>query len=464
MEVGTTTYEQTVLTGFVTGELFQLPAGPLGFAAGAEYREFEIDDTPSQRSQNAELWGTSSALTTRGKDTVSEVFAEVDVPILRGLPGVEELSVNGSTRYFNYDSYGSDSVWKAGFNWQVIPSLRFRGTKGTSYRAPALYELFLGNQTSFLGQTAIDPCADWANSSNENIRTNCAAAGVPDTYTGAGGSSALIVTGGGQGVLEAETSEATTFGVIFTPTVLDLSIAIDYFDITVNDQVAQLGAGTILGGCYGSPNYPNAFCDLFTRAPSTDPSRPNQILTVNDSYINVNQQATHGIDFNVRYTHEFNFGELTVDVKATNTLEDVNLLFSTDQESGFETSDFNGSIGDPEWTGDAQLSLRRGDWTYSWFVDYVGETDNSAFANAEFTYFGRPARRIITTDAWLSHDASIRWRGDDLEATFGVANIFDAQPPIISGGAATRLGNTSLSGTQYDRLGRTLFVRLGAKF
>jgi iron complex outermembrane recepter protein len=463
MDRGMTTYEQTTFTGVVTGDLFQLPAGPLGAAFGAEYRTFEIDDTPGQGSQDDIYWGASTAQVTRGEDSVSEVFTELDIPVLRGLPGVEELTLNGSARWFDYDSYGSDSVWKAGFNWQIIPSVRVRGTKGTSYRAPALYELFLGDQTGFFPQLSVDPCIDWGQSSNENIRANCAAAGIPSNYLGSG-EDATVITGGGAGRLQAENSEASTLGVIFTPTVLDLSFAIDYFDITIENQVAQLGPGTIGGGCYAAPIFPNAFCNLLTRAPSTDPTRAYNILTINDSYLNVNQQATHGIDYSVRYNHEFDFGDLTIDVKATQTKEDVNLLFSSAEESGFETSDFLGTVGDPEWVGDAQISFRRGDWTYSWFVEYVGEVDNSVFANEFFTYNTRPARRILRADDWLSHDFSLRWQGDKATVVFGVANAFNAQPPLFSNGAAQRIGNIALAGTNYDYRGRTLFLRVGTEF
>ena len=102
-DTGTTTYEQTVVTGVVSGDLFELPAGPLGVAVGAEWRSFEIDDTPSEGSQDALYWGTSSALVTRGEDTVSEIFAEVNIPLLRGLPFIEELTLDGSARGFEYD-------------------------------------------------------------------------------------------------------------------------------------------------------------------------------------------------------------------------------------------------------------------------------------------------------------------------------------------------------------------------
>ncbi len=464
IETGNTTYTQTVFDAIVSGDLFDLPAGPFGFALGIEHRAFEIEDTPSANSQAGVLWGTSSADITAGKDNVTEIFGEVNVPILSGVPGFEELTFSGSARAFDYDSYGSDSVWKAGLNWQVVPSFRVRGSVGTSYRAPALYELYLGNQTAFAGQLAIDPCIDWGNSSSENIRTNCAAAGIPSDYAGAG-SSATIISGGGAGVLEAETSDAQTFGVIFTPTALNLSIALDYFDITINDQVSRLGGGTIVGGCYALANYPNAFCNLFDRNPGDAATDPFNIGEVRDSYINVNEQSTRGIDLELRYEHEFDFGDLTVDLSATKTLEDINLLFDSAEESGFDTNDFNGTIGDPEFVGSPDFRLRRGDLTYSWFIDYIGEADNVPFyAGSDFTYFGVPATRINSTDAWLSHDVSLRWTQDNYTLTGGISNIFNAVPPVISDGGGQRVGNVALGGTQYGWRGRTLFARLTTRF
>jgi iron complex outermembrane receptor protein len=462
--VGTTTYEQTTVQGILAGDVFELPAGPLGVAVGAEWRNFEIDDTPDEREQNGEFWNTSSALITRGEDTVKEAFIEANVPLLRGLPFIEELTIDGSARAFEYDSYGSDSVWKAGLNWQVIPSVRVRGTQGTSYRAPALYELYLGNLTSFLDQTAIDPCINWGNSSNVNLQANCAAAGVPNNYTGTGTGSAVITSGGGFGVLESETSEAQTLGIIWTPDFIDLSIAVDYFDITVNDQVAQLGAGAILGGCYGAPIYPNAFCSLFTRNSPTATTDPNAIATVNDSYLNVNSQSTRGLDFTVRYEHELDFGDLAIDLSATHTMEDVINLFDPNLASGFETNDFSGTIGDPEWVANAQFRLDSGDYTYAWSIDYIGETDNEVFQPEIQNYLGRPGRIINYTDPWLSHDFSVRWTGDQLELTAGVTNIFDAQAPVISENGGQRLQNHALAATQYDLYGRTFWVRAGYAF
>ena len=294
-------------------------------------------------------------------------------------------------------------------------------------------------------------------------QANCAAAGIPSNYLGAGGS-ATIVTGGGAGVLTAETSEARTLGLIWTPDFLDLSVAVDYFDIVIEDAVTQLGAGTILGGCYASPVYPNAFCGLFDRNAPGALVDPNRVTEVRDSYLNANLQSTRGFDVTVRYEHEFDFGTMVFDLSATKTLEDVNKLFAPGTTSGFTTDDFNGTLGDPEWVGDASLQLRQGDFTYSWFLDYVGEMDHEVFAADVVAYQGRQIRRINSTDTWLSHDVSVRYRGDNFVVTGGIANVFNAPPPNITTGVSSRFGTTPAFASQYDLRGRTFFLRLGYEF
>lgn len=464
-EQGMTTYEQTVLTGIVTGPVFELPAGAVQVAFGIEGREYSIDDQPSEASKNGDLWGKTSALVTKGEDDVFEYFGEIEVPILAGMPFAEEVTFNGSYRTFNYASYGVDDVYKVGLNWQITPEIRVRGTKGTSYRAPALYELFLGNQTSFAGQFNIDPCVNWGapENTNQNLRANCEAAGIPSDYSPVA-PSAEVITGGGKDVLDAETSEASTVGIVWTPSFADFSIAVDYFDITVEDQVGRLGAAAILGGCYGAQNYPNQFCDLFVRNPGSDPLSPYAIVTVNDSFLNINEQSTRGIDISARYEKSLDFGDLVAEVQATRTLEDVSLLFDSEAESGYDTDDFNGTIGDPEWVSNGRVSLTRGDFTYSWLFDYVDQTNNAElFNNLIYSYSGREATQIYHAEARFYHDVSVRWQGDTITITGGISNLLDSEPPFISDGTASRRGNVPLVGS-YDLRGRTAFIRATKTF
>lgn len=462
---GNTLYEQSVVNAIVSGDLFELPTGVVPAAFGVEYRRYSIDDQPSELSRNGDLWGSTSAQVTKGDDSVREAFAEVEVPLITGKPGFESLKVNGSARVFEYDSVpGSAHVWKLGVNWQINPVLRLRATQGTSFRAPGLYELYLGNQTGFADQFAIDPCVEWTDSDNEFLRANCAAAGIPSDYDASGTSSATVVSGGGAGVLTAENSKAFTAGVVFTPAFANFSVALDYFDYRIFDQIGQLSTGDILAGCYGAPVYPNNFCDLFDRSPGTDPTRPYEITEVRNQYVNINRQQVRGYDLIVNYDNDFSFGKLAIESQVTYTMEDVSQLFDTAEASGFETSNFAGFIERPKLVGNVDFRLERGDWTYYWRTEYVHETKNRNLTPT-YTYAGwENAWQDITADQAFYHTASVRYEQADWAINVGINNLLNTPPPNISAGVDNRRGNVPAFASQYDWYGRTGFVRMEYKF
>jgi iron complex outermembrane receptor protein len=461
VQTGNTVYDQFQAVGILSGDLFEMPAGTVGAALGVEFRDFSIDDQPSEASRSGDLWGESSALVTKGSNKVYEVFGEAEIPLLAGLPFVESLTLNLSARAFDYDVGGSDSVWKAGLKWNVTPTFMLRSTAGTSYRAPALYELFLGDQTGFLQQASIDPCIDWGNSNNELIRANCAAAGVPPDYQGFPASSALVISGGNALDLEPETSDAFTGGLVWTPQFADLSVAVDYFDIEVNDQIAQLGADSILSGCYNAQNYPNAFCDLFTRNPGDHITNPYNIAEVTDTFININEQRVKGIDLNLRWDQDLNLGNLVVEAQSTWVLENISRLFDPSEIQGFEVEDIAGQVGTPEHVANIRATLKRNDWSYNYYIQYVSETDDRDLGDESVTYFGwEDARRDITMDAAFYHSISVFYQREKWDFLVGISNLFDEEPDLYSGNGFRNLrGNVPISATQYDLLGRRVFLR-----
>ena len=465
---GNTVYDQLLFNGVVTGELFELPAGAIGAALGAEYRRFSIDDQPSAEEAAGNFWGQSSAVQTKGTDTVKEVFAEVEVPLLKGLPMVEALNFNMSARAFDYDSVGdSDHVWKLGLSWQVIPSVRLRATKGTSYRAPGLYELFLGDLSGFVNQLGNDPCINFGDSTNDNLRRNCAAVGVNPTF-GGGTSSIRVISQGGAGVVKPETSQAFTAGIVLTPTAWPISVALDYFSYQVNDEIAQLSTGTILSGCYTADVFPNDFCNFFIRNPANHPTAPNAVVDVFQKYVNVNRQKVRGYDLLTRFDKDFAFGKLEIEGQATYVMEDFSEFFSTAAASGFGTNDRNGEIGRPKLAANLRTQLKRGDFSYTWFMNYVDQTQSLTLPATQVlpnTYFGYVgAQRDIIAEDRLYHTVSVRYNQPKWSVLFGIQNLLDDEPPTVSSGVATRYGNVPAFATQYDLLGRSFFTRFDVKF
>jgi iron complex outermembrane receptor protein len=462
---GNTVYDQFVVNATATGELMELPAGNVAAAIGTEFRRISIDDAPSDLERTGRLWGQSSATGTVGTDYIYEAFGEIEVPLISGMTGVEELVVNASGRVFKYDTVDdSDSVWKIGMGWQVVPSVRVRATRGTSYRAPGLYELFLGDQTAFVGQLAVDPCIDWGNSTNTNVRANCAAEGIPSDYNGAG-ASATIVQGGGLGVLKPETSTSTTYGVVFTPAWSNFSASLDYFEIDVRDQIDTLSGARIVSSCYNLPVFPNQFCSLFTRNGSG--AFPFNIDLIQASYVNINQLYTSGYDLNMRWDGDFSFGKVEVETQFTYTDEQIERFFDASLVSGFATDEVQGLVSNPQLVGNIRTALNRGDFTYTWGMRYIDETENdSRVFTPPASYFGNPNPVYDNVaGSALYHSLSVLYRSDNWDLLVGVDNVLDRDPPEMSAGAGSTLyGNVPAFATQYDWFGRSLFARMTYRF
>ena len=461
---GHTVYKQSTVNAVATGNLFALPAGDVSAAIGTEFRRYQIDDQPDANNAAGYEWGYSSALVTKGTDNVKEVFAELGIPLLSGTPGFESLTADISGRVFRYSSVGDwDKVWKYGLNWQITPTFRARGTIGTSYRAPQLYELYLGNQSGFLSQLAVDPCIKWEDSSNDYLRANCAAIGIPADYAATGNSSAQTFKSGGKGVLKPETSRAKSAGIVWTPSFANLSLALDYFDYHIRGEIDTLDAGQIVGGCYGSQVFPNRFCDMFDRNPGTG-GEAFKITDIRSTFININQQRQRGYDLQANFNQDFSFGTIRADAQVVYTIEDVTQYFSTDEESGFENSNRIGYIGNPQWTSLLSASYKRGDWTVTWQGQYFSSTRERDISDT-FIYQDYPdAFRDIKAEWQFLHNVSVGYDRDRWSLTLGVRNLFDKEPGLISAGAGTRVGNVPIYASQYDWFGRTFFARANYKF
>ncbi len=464
VETGNTQYDQWSIEAYMSGTMFEMPAGPVGIAFGVHYQQDEIRDVPGEITLAENVWGTSSAGITAGSDTTQAIFVEVEIPLLRDKPLADSLTLTASGRYTEVDSYGSGETYKVGLNWAITPELRLRMSQGTSFRTPALFELYLADQTSFLNQRSIDPCIQWGNelalgNISPTVAANCAADGLAPNFNG-GTVSGTIITGGGLGILEAETSTSKTIGLVWRPQFADLNFSVDYFDIQVNDEVDQFGAQNIVYNCYDSDFFPDEpLCDLFERAPLIG----NGVTNVRDSFINIASQRNRGFDVAARYRNSLPWGDLTIETQHTFQEEDTKAVFAQTEE------DLNGLVGDPKWIGRLNLTFDRGPWSYYWGMNFIGSSSNEGeFGGNTATYRGETVRVVLKTDTVVYHTASVSREFEDmgLVARLGVANVLDEEPPQVT---TLNLGEIDFIGTsafysQYDWLGRRYFLNMTKKF
>lgn len=454
-ETGTTEYKQLSVDGFISGDVMELPAGTAAVALGFQYRNDEIVDTPGPISQAGNAWLASAAGITAGDATTKALFAEVAVPLLSDLPAMASLEFTGSVRFTNVDAYGSEATYKAGLNWALTDSLRLRSTYGTSFRTPTLYELYLAEATSFMSPRS-DPCYLWGaalenNEIPQRIADNCAADGVPPDF--AYFVSAGVLTGGGLGVLEAETSDALTAGFVWRPRFADLSLSVDYIDIEVKDEIDIIGAENIVFGCYNSLFFPDdPLCDLFEREGVSGGGIPHGVTTVHDSYINVANQRNRSIDVLVRYAQDTSWGTLTIDTQHTFMLE------NSVGRSEDTVEEFVGRGENPEWVANLNVTLQRDPWSFFWGVQYVDETDNYVhWGTRTADYYGDTVNLDLILDSTLYHGFSVSREFDTgYTARLGVANAFDEEPG--------RTSHASDVWSQYDLFGRRFFLDVTKAF
>lgn len=453
---GTSKYKEDVVSASVTGKLFDMPYGKAKAALGAEVRRYSIDDTPPPDAQIGNLYNLTSATPTRGSDSAKDLFGEVDFPLLANLPWAHELTVNASSRWSDYKSYGSGSTYKVGALWSPAKWFTVRGTTGTSYRAPALYEQFLGATSGFISSQN-DPCNNWDAASNAGTvrATNCQSEGLPAGYT-ATSSITVLNSGGAAAGLKAETSKNSTIGLIFQPELGagwgDVSFAVDYFDITVDNGVSRAGATSILSRCYDDPQFRagGGFCRLINaRNPSSN------ALTVNDSYVNLATDIVRGLDFTTRYTNNVGIGKLRLNLNVTKFNSQANKLFAEDA-----LDEVNGTIGSPKWSGRLDVHYDVKNWRLYYGLDWVG-------AMSSYDYYGEdPATSTfkLSVPNYYYSTMSVGYKADKWEVTLGVRNLEDVKPPQISAQAGyNRVGNAPLY-SGYDYVGRTFYLNLSRSF
>ncbi len=489
--VGRSYYDQYTFEANADGTVMQLPGGAMKAAFGFVHRQDKVKDVPSIAAQNRQLYNYSSSGITKGKDTVDEVYGELDMPILRDQPFANLLEFQPSARYTHYKSVGSKFTYHLNLQWAPISEIRFRGNYGTNFRAPNLYELFVNGISGFFGSNA-DPCSGFGSLSPQStVFQNCLAALTPILGAGATGFVATagpqVFTVGNASTLKPETAKTYGFGVVLTAPrrIADLTFAADYWHIKVKDEVTTLGT-IILQRCYESPDFPNTpDCALIAPRLPAGNSQQGNLSSFNNPFFNVSQQTVSGIDFDARYATPVlgNGDRFIAELQATRNLKMIFQQFDTD-----EPFDFVGTLGvqgfpaGPKWTGNLDLRyVTPNDITFRWGINYVGKQSSMKLVspgppgfelcNGNFiAAFGAVcATGDLTANTYITHGASIQWRWRNVgQFTLGMNNIFNKKPPTISTwttstGSYPRIGNY-FNSSAYDFFGRSVFANFTKTF
>ncbi|WOR15495.1 TonB-dependent receptor [Hyphomonas sp. FCG-A18] len=448
------TSEMLQLTATLSGDsedFFTLPAGPVSFATGLEWRYVENDRKLDEATVAGEGFAGSQLPDFSADNTVKEAFVEVVVPILADVPGARVLDFEGAYRLSEYEKGGSDilDTYKYGVRWAPVEGFTVRAIQARSIRAPHPSELSLPGSIGFIGYT--DPCGTFSLSNNPDRVDDCLAwtgftQAELDAFTG-------LNTGqdqtGGNPNLVPEVSDTLTIGFVLQPTFLDnFWLTVDYFDIEFENLIDQLGEQRILNECADRFSVDSQFCQLVDRDPVT-----REIQLVRDTFVNVNGTDIDGWDMQAGYRFGVQdalgglqnlVGLVTTEDKSDRDLGEINLTFSGQYLEKDEFINIDGAVTDraggtfnPDVRLRGSLGYSYKDFRFFWSTNYIGATDTDA---------SEP--RWETNDIFY-HDASISYyfdRGNDKWARLsaGINNVFDE---------GTRPHTWTYGGSQFDRLG-----------
>lgn len=437
----------------VTGEVYELPAGPLAMAVGFEYRTNKADDRPDPYVNATPVNLPSTATTTtgqtrtptKGKYNLKEAYAEFAIPLLKDQPFAQSLDVSLAARYSDYNTVGDATTLKAGAGWRPIEDLLVRGTYAQGFRAPSILELFQGaRETSFQG---IDPCNGGA-AANSSL-PGCA--GVPAGYNQNAYNLNGLIPGtiAGNTKLKPETADTYSLGVAIQPAAVPgLSLTVDWFDITIKDAIGSLSATQILSLC---ARRGGAFCDLVTRDPTT-----GAVRNLLQGAQNLNEITTSGVDATLRYDFDTSVGDFAAVVDASYL--DKFRTTSPDPAGGAPIVDDRAGKGDaprstyPHWKG--QTSLRWSDtsdvWGALWRGRYIGKTTDvvNTVKNAK-------TKAVFYQDI----EATYHLEAFNSSISLGVNNVFNVQPPASYANAPINFDIYT-----YDVRGTSFYLKVGASF
>ena len=432
--------EQKSVTGNITGAIFDLPAGSVGFAAGFEIRE------DSGWSYPDALLTTGAALGNAqdpidGSIEATEIYGELHIPILSGAPMAESLDLDLALRYSDYDLFGDDTNYKAGVNWQVVPAFKIRGTYSTAFRAPSIPELFSGVREAQL--PTVDPCSGWAAlDPSATIYQNCQAAGVPINYVQFG--SIVITDIGGNPGLKPEDAKTFTVGAVFEPGIVPgLALTIDYFDIDIDNAINQTGGSAKLNICYTSQGLSHPFCGPTHH---TRNSLTGDIDFLSAQSANTGNEVMSGIDLGVSYGFDIGSVQQQLGFKTTYLQKYEIIAFEGDTPLIRDGGVGCCVGGYPEWRANGFWTASKDKWSATYNFQMIGSaTDYNGAAGAIGTEI----------DAVFYHNLQGSYQlNDSTELRLGIDNLLDEDAPYVRSWTD---GNTDTM--TYSLLGRFVYAR-----
>lgn len=439
--------EQEVFSFNANMGLFQLPAGEFSLAIGFEHRE----ESASFATDGVTSLGIGRSVpvkaTSGGYDT-DEWYAEIYVPVVSpdmDIPFVHAASIEGAFRQVDNSLAGKDDIYTYGGRFAPVEDLEFRGNVTRSVRAPAITELFL--PLSGTNSFAADPC-DQTNVDSgpapANRRANCIAAGIdPDNFSSNVRNASVQGRTGGNLDLANEVADGFTYGVVIRPRwVQDLSVAIDYVDIEIEDAIESFSLTNIMESCYDAGSYPNSFCGQFERG--ADGQVP-PIDAFTSGYVNAGVRTMRGITVEFDWSSELNSWPGFKNLSNPGMLAVSGNMFFPRENESLVLGAVNDNLDLPSMAKEqvqVNLTYFWNNLSVLWQTRYIGET----VVETDISDTRYPDDSL---DAVFLHNVGVAYEfNEKIRLNLNINNLLDEEPEK----SAVARGYD----VQYDNIGRYL--------
>ncbi len=392
----------TTIDAIASGDIFDLPSGPLGVAVGFQYRDESLDqdyDEFSNQDAFAFLIGNPDFGFTRD---VYAIFAEVSVPIL------DNLELQAAVRYEDYGGAIGDTIDpKVALLFQPLDNLSLRASYSTSFRAPSLFQV--GGTSTSLNQV-VDPIL--------------------------GGTAFAAVRAVGNSALAPEESEAWNIGATFEP-VEGLEFNVDYWRFDFTDVIIQENFQAIV----------DAFPQDPTRVIRAGDPINGPIIRVNTNFVNASSVETDGLDFSAKYGVDTRFGFFQPFFEGTYILNYDLIDPQAGAVNGAGSRNFrNFGTSTPQLRFNSGIAWAAGAHSINTFVRHIASYDDDQNPGTE-------VGSHTTLDVQYNFDLS-DWVGDERNAvlSIGAINLTDNAPPQV-------FTNIGFDTKVHDPRGRLVYVR-----
>ncbi|MDN5924055.1 MAG: TonB-dependent receptor [Xanthomonadales bacterium] len=454
--------ELRVWTANLSGNLFDLPAGPLDFAAGFEHRDYQGSYQPGSVVVAGESNGVPSLPTSGGYD-VSAGYVELNVPLLSDITAFKSLSLSLASRYADYSTFGGTTNSKIGLRWQVSDDLTLRGTWGEGFRAPSIGELY-GSPARF-DATMLDPCS--APIADASTAANCAALGVPASYSQT--NTQISIRTGGNRKLQPETSEGLTLGAVYSPSWAsnvdwadNLNFELGYYSYDIKNAIQAGDAQTRLDRCVASADPSSLYCQ------GIDRNAIGTITNFDNTLQNLGTVKTAGYDFGIKWlSPQTTIGQFHASWQSTyvSKYEARNGIGALQpRKIGIELN--NSAI--PRLTSNIDLGWSLDNFRVNYKVRYLSGLREDCAGAAGFAICSNPEEapagrsngtNYLSSTVYNDVRASWEFPGIGLTVNAGINNLFNKAPPVCL--------SCSLNGydaSTYDLPSRFSYVQLNFKF